>query len=697
MVAHARGPFNLVCLILRTVMRRWVCDAQRRTRPNSERHSIQGGATAIPIGRPNSRPPRTRFGVSKRCDREPSVRAILLGPVGSGGRGPSAGAGATTRGLCQSVCSLEICPTLRRKPNCASICRASANPRKSCSRWIGRRGGREASRSPITKTARSQKKRSGGFTSSRSRAGPSRSAKHARARNVPQVRGRDSAVRAPAGHPAVSVAPAPEATRLDQRSHPLAAPRDGTATSDLTHRRKASGNRSAKRPTADRAGRSRNAPSAACTMPTKTGATTTSISTSTTSPPAPSETTRTILKASCTPLASGVCRMKADRDLPRGPGTDVTKSSSGDQPLSPKLIFTPSDDAVAAQQFASELREVALDETPLRISPATTEIGPTEASSTRVDRLSTARNRLTKPLVAVAALAILLMPATTLVNLENARSRSSADARSERRAERSHAGRVEVRSSTLKVPTASTPRLSKPFQIAPNPGARRASTPSVVAAKPSEKAPALSITDRSITDRSRGVATSGRESADAKRAIALAPAPPPTPLAADVGRVDVAGARALPDSAVATDSHVRPPASERPPEPAASSIPPPSSTGRAEPPVAAAPDEREGIRAVLSRYELAYSDLDVNAAAQIYPKVDKKALGRAFATLDSQQVRLSECQIQIAGGASARAICNGTMMWTPKVGGGLREQPRQWQFDLRRAEEGWRIGNVSVR
>ena len=100
---------------------------------------------------------------------------------------------------------------------------------------------------------------------------------------------------------------------------------------------------------------------------------------------------------------------------------------------------------------------------------------------------------------------------------------------------------------------------------------------------------------------------------------------------------------------------------------------------------------------MLSRYELAYSDLDVNAAAQVYPKVDKKALGRAFATLDSQQVRLSECQIQIAGAASARAICNGTMMWTPKVGGGLREQPRQWQFDLRRAEEGWRIGNVSVR
>jgi hypothetical protein len=106
--------------------------------------------------------------------------------------------------------------------------------------------------------------------------------------------------------------------------------------------------------------------------------------------------------------------------------------------------------------------------------------------------------------------------------------------------------------------------------------------------------------------------------------------------------------------------------------------------------------EQENVRAVLSQYEAAYTDLDADAAARIYPKLDKKALARAFGTLNAQQILLQDCRIQVRD-TTARAACTGSAMWTPKVGGGSHQQEREWQFELLRTADNWRIDGVKIR
>ncbi len=130
----------------------------------------------------------------------------------------------------------------------------------------------------------------------------------------------------------------------------------------------------------------------------------------------------------------------------------------------------------------------------------------------------------------------------------------------------------------------------------------------------------------------------------------------------------------------------------------------------APPPVAAAPAasapapapvvdprvvETDRVRAVLSGFERAYSALDADAASRVYPAVDRKALARAFSGLSAQQIQFNDCRIQVLQG-SARATCAGTARWTPKVGGGSRQQARRWDFDLQQVPGGWRIGAVKV-
>ena len=98
---------------------------------------------------------------------------------------------------------------------------------------------------------------------------------------------------------------------------------------------------------------------------------------------------------------------------------------------------------------------------------------------------------------------------------------------------------------------------------------------------------------------------------------------------------------------------------------------------------------------MLSRYESAYSQLDAAAAARLYPGVDRKALSRAFGTLSSQQIQFDDCRILVTQ-STASATCAGKASWTPKVGGGAKEQARRWQFDLKQVAGDWQIGSVRV-
>jgi hypothetical protein len=105
--------------------------------------------------------------------------------------------------------------------------------------------------------------------------------------------------------------------------------------------------------------------------------------------------------------------------------------------------------------------------------------------------------------------------------------------------------------------------------------------------------------------------------------------------------------------------------------------------------------ERDKVRAVLLGYEKAHSQLDAAAAARLYPAVDRKALSRAFSTLSSQQILFEDCRIQVAQ-ATAHASCAGTASWTPRVGGGSRQEARRWNFDLKQVAGNWQIGTVKV-
>ena len=138
--------------------------------------------------------------------------------------------------------------------------------------------------------------------------------------------------------------------------------------------------------------------------------------------------------------------------------------------------------------------------------------------------------------------------------------------------------------------------------------------------------------------------------------------------------------------------------------PVRAAAPPPEpivpATRRAEPAAAPAeagdagetslPRDESIVRAVLQRYEVAYSSLDATAASAVWPGVNKGALARAFDGLASQRVSLGSCDVAV-NGPDARATCSGSATWEPKVGGGVRTEGRQWNFELRKNGGAWLI------
>ncbi len=188
-------------------------------------------------------------------------------------------------------------------------------------------------------------------------------------------------------------------------------------------------------------------------------------------------------------------------------------------------------------------------------------------------------------------------------------------------------------------------------------------TPSTLASRP-EAAPAPARVDAAATApapvplNEMPVAPAPREPAVEK------PVPPAVP----------AG-----DAPVATSTATRPPV----PEKAASPVEP--------------VNEAAAVRAALTKYANAYTDLDAAAVGAVWPSVDQAGLRRAFSALDAQQVTFDRCDVQVTG-AAGRATCAGTTMWRPKIGGGsAREQNRTWNFVLKNAGGSWQIVKAEVR
>jgi hypothetical protein len=114
-------------------------------------------------------------------------------------------------------------------------------------------------------------------------------------------------------------------------------------------------------------------------------------------------------------------------------------------------------------------------------------------------------------------------------------------------------------------------------------------------------------------------------------------------------------------------------------------------------PVSTAHARDAGIRQLLQRYEDAYDHRDVQTAATLWPSLDQRALTRAFASLDRQDVSFDRCDID-ASEARGSAVCVGTVRYVRSVGRSVEKEGRiTWTFDLTRSGEDWRIAGLRAR
>ena len=121
--------------------------------------------------------------------------------------------------------------------------------------------------------------------------------------------------------------------------------------------------------------------------------------------------------------------------------------------------------------------------------------------------------------------------------------------------------------------------------------------------------------------------------------------------------------------------------------------PPPAATAV----VATRPQDESRVTNVLNAYARAYRDLDAGAARAVWPTVNERALARAFASLDSQNLSFDDCQIEL-NGTTANASCRGRASYVGKVGSREpRVEARLWQFQLRRDGDEWKIENAEAR
>ena len=172
------------------------------------------------------------------------------------------------------------------------------------------------------------------------------------------------------------------------------------------------------------------------------------------------------------------------------------------------------------------------------------------------------------------------------------------------------------------------------------------------------------------------------------------PAPAPLASASPAGTSPATASPAAAAPAAATSSL----ASATPPPPVAA---PPAPAPRPAPtPVAAVHTasnvgDEERIRTTLARWRTAYSQLDANAAQAVWPSVDVRSLEKAFRTLKSQDVRFEHCNLTVTD-ARARAACTGRAVYVPRIGSQApRITPREWTFELRKADESWTIASAT--
>ena len=78
----------------------------------------------------------------------------------------------------------------------------------------------------------------------------------------------------------------------------------------------------------------------------------------------------------------------------------------------------------------------------------------------------------------------------------------------------------------------------------------------------------------------------------------------------------------------------------------------------------------------------------------MWPSVDTRALERAFQSLKSQDLHFDSCKMTVTG-ARAQAACKGRAVYVPRIGDqSPRFTSREWNFELRKADERWTIASA---
>lgn len=183
----------------------------------------------------------------------------------------------------------------------------------------------------------------------------------------------------------------------------------------------------------------------------------------------------------------------------------------------------------------------------------------------------------------------------------------------------------------------------------------------------------------------------------AERRSTPAGAPPAPPESTSTPAVTTGIAPALPEPSPPTlvPPPMSPPAVS--PTPGAS---PPAADSAVRAPAPAAGPVFEGESAILGRllhqYEAAYHRLDAEAAAALWPSVDRPALTRAFARLRMQSLEFGNCTVAVSEG-DATAQCVGVLRYAQRIGDPTpKAEHHVWTIEFVRGAEAWTIARITA-
>jgi hypothetical protein len=106
--------------------------------------------------------------------------------------------------------------------------------------------------------------------------------------------------------------------------------------------------------------------------------------------------------------------------------------------------------------------------------------------------------------------------------------------------------------------------------------------------------------------------------------------------------------------------------------------------------------ESTALARVLGHYEQAYDRLDAPGAAAVWPSVDSRALARAFARLQSQDLDFGNCTFAVSV-SDAAARCAGILRYARRIGDTtLKTERHVWTIEFARAGESWQIVRITA-